>query len=112
MLKGIVEQLDNIISEFNNQFIVGKIDSYNISTGLARVQSLNFDFGESVYLDNVVVLNHGNLYENPVAGLFDQPNQANQHIMVMNQGELVLLLRISEHIYILLGTLNALRNIP
>ena len=111
-LRGIVEQLDRIISDFDNQFIVGKIDSYDKVTGLARVQSLKTDFGEPVYLENVVVLNHGTLYENPAAGQYNQPNQAFQHIIIITPGELVLLLRISEQIYILLGTLNALRNIP
>ena len=112
MLQSIARQLDKVITDHSTLIVIGRLVEYDKFSGLAKVESLNYRYTEPVILEDVIVLNHGNLYENPVTGSVEQPNQAQQHIWLGRAGDLVLLLRISNEVHVLLGTINALKNLP
>ena len=111
MLRRIAEEVATLSDGYKNLFIIGKLISHDRNTGLARVESLNYNFDEPVYIEDVVILDHGNTYSNPLTGQIGPVEESAQHQWHASVGDLVLLIRVSDQIHILVGTVNALRNI-
>ena len=120
-LKKIAKEVDYLANQIDNQLTIGRLWHYDIESGLARIELLNYPYNERVFVDNAVVMNHGNLYHTPVPQAGINPAYVHQNILnapspsdpdsVKEGGPLVLLARFgpfSDQVYIILGTIAPL----
>ena len=107
----ILAEVDRLGNELGSLFIVGRLTAYDGTNGLAQIESLNFDYGTPLYVDNAIVLGHGDTFVPVPVGQIAQPSESVKYEWNANIGDLVLVIRVSEQIYVLVGTVNALKNV-
>ena len=107
----LLAEVDRLGNELAGLLFIGRVVSYDARNGLAQIESLNYNYGSPLVIDNVAVLNHGDTFiDYPVHQSPEQSTSSN-HDWNANIDDLVLVLRVSDQIYVMVGTVNALKNI-